>query len=505
MIKRNFEYQIELMSLNSSQLMNNNNNNTYTLTNPKSLNYWLVGNNTISGTQPTTEQDMGMNMESLSIDNEAFLESQYLNDHLNMDHFGSDVSSSTLAESTNDSHSSKTTPEFSELTTMKYEESALQDIGYLLNQPQIPHSQDLYYPNDVTGSLGMALPIDQLNLLSLTPMASTQVSKSPSPEIYNNIYKDDKMDERTVNPRELFTTKIPVSVSSPSLTTLFMTKNNTNYNNYTTNKVSKNSSQSESKPSVDQQIATPNFDFKMNNECVNAISYWLNNTLETVDSDENIDASAAEIMTNPTGIIKSNFYYRRRNSIQLSNPSSYIRSNEEKVNSGNIYNQKRKRRKSYNYDSTINSVELTSSIKPAGSRNAVPKVKLEPSIELLPSSQQHVRQRQQSPIRSVKASPMTTPRQAQKEKTEDNHLEEEETPTYPCPNCDKQFKRSEHLKRHHRSVHSNIRPFHCKYCEKKFSRSDNLAQHLKTHFKVNSNGTTSLIYGNPNVNRKRKE
>ena len=67
-----------------------------------------------------------------------------------------------------------------------------------------------------------------------------------------------------------------------------------------------------------------------------------------------------------------------------------------------------------------------------------------------------------------------------------------------------QFKRSEHLKRHQRSVHSNDRPFACKYCEKKFSRSDNLAQHLKTHIKTDANGNAMIVYGNPS-NHGRKE
>ena len=58
----------------------------------------------------------------------------------------------------------------------------------------------------------------------------------------------------------------------------------------------------------------------------------------------------------------------------------------------------------------------------------------------------------------------------------------EEKP-FQCAECPKAFKRSEHLKRHIRSVHSNERPFPCTLCDKKFSRSDNLAQHLKTHKK----------------------
>ena len=64
--------------------------------------------------------------------------------------------------------------------------------------------------------------------------------------------------------------------------------------------------------------------------------------------------------------------------------------------------------------------------------------------------------------------------------TDSENIEEK---PFQCAECPKAFKRSEHLKRHIRSVHSNERPFPCTLCEKKFSRSDNLSQHLKTHKK----------------------
>lgn len=60
---------------------------------------------------------------------------------------------------------------------------------------------------------------------------------------------------------------------------------------------------------------------------------------------------------------------------------------------------------------------------------------------------------------------------------------DEEVKPFKCKECAKAFRRSEHLKRHIRSVHSTERPFACMFCEKKFSRSDNLSQHLKTHKK----------------------
>lgn len=51
------------------------------------------------------------------------------------------------------------------------------------------------------------------------------------------------------------------------------------------------------------------------------------------------------------------------------------------------------------------------------------------------------------------------------------------------PGCGRMFKRLEHLKRHHRSIHTNERPYHCLHpkCNKSFSRSDNLAQHMRIH------------------------
>lgn len=54
--------------------------------------------------------------------------------------------------------------------------------------------------------------------------------------------------------------------------------------------------------------------------------------------------------------------------------------------------------------------------------------------------------------------------------------------------CEKRFRRSEHLKRHARSLHTQEKPYVCTLpgCHKKFSRSDNLNQHLRVHMR---NGT----------------
>ncbi|KAI7861756.1 hypothetical protein BDF14DRAFT_1864665 [Spinellus fusiger] len=63
---------------------------------------------------------------------------------------------------------------------------------------------------------------------------------------------------------------------------------------------------------------------------------------------------------------------------------------------------------------------------------------------------------------------------------------EENEKQYICEHtdCQRRFKRPEHLKRHQR-IHTAERPFECTYlgCQRTFARSDNLNQHLKTHEK----------------------
>lgn len=58
------------------------------------------------------------------------------------------------------------------------------------------------------------------------------------------------------------------------------------------------------------------------------------------------------------------------------------------------------------------------------------------------------------------------------------------------PGCLKEFKRTEHLKRHLNTVHTNEKPYACLVpnCHKRFSRSDNLSQHLRTHRSKNQFG-----------------
>ncbi|KAG0208290.1 hypothetical protein BGX28_000682 [Mortierella sp. GBA30] len=65
--------------------------------------------------------------------------------------------------------------------------------------------------------------------------------------------------------------------------------------------------------------------------------------------------------------------------------------------------------------------------------------------------------------------------------------------------CGKIFKRSEHLKRHVRSIHTQEKPFGCPIhnCTKRFSRSDNLNQHIRIHrhtgINTSGHGSSSSI------------
>ncbi|RLV94588.1 Zinc finger protein MSN4 [Spathaspora sp. JA1] len=315
-------------------------------------------------------------------------------------------------------------------------------------------------------------------------------------------------EERTINPRQLFT-RLNTSMSSPSLSTLFTT--------YTSQQQPQHHHQQhQSKPPPQQQtqsqlvspqqstpttaalaaqisptapavpsfmpqhtrsVSTPQFDFKVDDEFSQAISSWLNGGWV-----ENLNP---EIMnTNP--IKKNSRIYNnikgRRNSIQpqvqviqqvpqQDPPQQQVQGVQMQV-SQQIMD-------SMSYTSTPNTSPIVSS-------DDEDKTKKKSNKK---------RRKSVATIDPLATSPAISPTSTNDDKN---------ASAFPCMECEKQFKRSEHLKRHIRSVHSNIRPFHCKYCEKKFSRSDNLAQHLKTHYRVDSEGNSHVIT-NPNGNRREKK
>ncbi|KAL7666176.1 hypothetical protein ABC855_g1770 [[Candida] zeylanoides] len=359
-------------------------------------------------------------------------------------------------------------------------------------------------------------------------------------------------EERTINPRQLLNHRpLAVSYSSPSLTTLFQQEQAAPHGAVRHRSVAGPPSAApltHRDPLLTASSATPRFDFIMNDECFNAIHYWLNTT-----QCERGDDESAEIIDNPTGVLK---FQRRRNSI-----SSGV---GDKTGAAI---QKKRRRRSFNHDamrhqrhnSLVESqidtfaeahpqshgpspaTPARGSVSPTLSSiarqhhpslpfNHLPSQSLDSGVQertaLLPSQRSSAPEAaaalpaagpspvflkpQRFSLKS-QASPPQAPAQAaasprppgrtSPKKTHDDSDDDsdgEEKP-FPCSECSKQFKRSEHLKRHTRSVHSNVRPFHCKYCDKKFSRSDNLAQHLKTHYKTLPNGSTTIILGNPNL------
>ncbi|CAO0789341.1 unnamed protein product [Mucor circinelloides] len=104
---------------------------------------------------------------------------------------------------------------------------------------------------------------------------------------------------------------------------------------------------------------------------------------------------------------------------------------------------------------------------PTPQPQSIPSMPLSPPPSLLPSPSQQQPQQQRTRGRRV------------------SNIPNYGTRMFACKTegCGKVFKRSEHLKRHVRSIHTMEKPFKCPYqsCNKRFSRSDNLNQHIRIH------------------------
>ncbi|KAK9465622.1 hypothetical protein V1512DRAFT_194406, partial [Lipomyces arxii] len=48
---------------------------------------------------------------------------------------------------------------------------------------------------------------------------------------------------------------------------------------------------------------------------------------------------------------------------------------------------------------------------------------------------------------------------------------------FECMECNRKFRRREHLKRHISTLHQREKPYACEFCSRRFSRGDNLLQH----------------------------
>lgn len=227
----------------------------------------------------------------------------------------------------------------------------------------------------------------------------------------------------TINPKQLTPKISSISTSSSSS---FITSSEFEYNDHDTNSIDLETPISTTPIHPTSQLKPNNW--SMNDEFKDAIATWINQNNSS-----------------------NNQTKKKSNSISTSSNQKFQRTSITK------------RRKS---DSLVSSL---------------PNLSLDPPIQLstshtttntTPSTTNTT-----TTTSTTSTSPSTTPLIP-----EDPTIEEEEKP-FKCDGCTKAFRRSEHLKRHVRSVHSNVRPFPCKFCEKKFSRSDNLAQHLRTHNK----------------------
>lgn len=442
------------------------------------------------------------------------------------------------------------------------------DIYSVLADPHLAPEERTVNPqhilggNDGHGAVGAnAIPHLELTQANIAPL--------PTSEVPESLVSDTNSRSQIGNSsaRSLTRYILPSSVLSPSLSTFF-TKHNSMHGLQDLNDTPETAhaglhaqptentrlrhSVAVLKPTLaadaSAALNNPLNPYVMNDECVSAITYWLNNTADVI-----LEKPTASTARNPTGVMKPG--WARRNSIQVVSPRT--EDGPSKAVRAFSIDQKRRRRKSVN-NSSIPEVSL-----PAGLSLSLNQVQthtqgqvqaqflhmilhedhgmgplsVPPRSFMLPLSVKR-EDKLKDVIEGSTFDPMdvsvpdvSLPPQLkpifpenENENPCDHHVNlmdvdencsghnsgldhghnqgpdmgDDEPKPFPCPDCEKQFKRLEHLKRHIRSVHSNIRPFHCKYCEKKFLRSDNLAQHLKTHFKMNANGTTTIIYGNPN-------
>jgi len=118
-----------------------------------------------------------------------------------------------------------------------------------------------------------------------------------------------------------------------------------------------------------------------------------------------------------------------------------------------------------------------STIKRRGRRANVTSAAMNTGIQLQDPEEFH----------SLMTSPLSSPQKSGKSRGRrmSNKPAKPGTKSFECTyaGCGRIFKRSEHLKRHIRSIHTLERPFHCPHphCTKRFSRSDNLSQHVRVH------------------------
>lgn len=63
---------------------------------------------------------------------------------------------------------------------------------------------------------------------------------------------------------------------------------------------------------------------------------------------------------------------------------------------------------------------------------------------------------------------------------------------YACCHCDKRFRRGDHLKKHELQ-HLNIKPYKCEQCDKTFARSDHLNNHIASRHSRNATAFECIV------------
>jgi zinc finger protein MSN2/4 len=379
-------------------------------------------------------------------------------------------------------------------------------MGYI--DEQMDRQIDQYVTESLEG--GALAPENGLTQSSNTTDPSANVANGPNsangaPGVDNGV-------EPTINPRQLFS-RLPQSVSSPALSTLFGSKRYTS--------VPKLPDQSKAQFEVNDKVNLKMNDVnnwyginmnwaidenkpKGNNSF--GVNYDMNDiplSDQMIISDNNLnDLGISPTIKMPLPTIKQG-RSQSLSSPVMSHMNALLRRNS--IATPDIL--KKKRRKSNDLSAlNTNLSPVNHHIRSRG--NSVASISKSSGAssstkDNMSISASAALNNQLSPVNSSYNQPHQQDGSSSGSGSSSNQYPP--VTSFPCTECDKQFKRSEHLKRHIRSVHSNIRPFHCKYCEKKFSRSDNLAQHLKTHYRTDANGNPTIVYGNPNNQRKSKK
>lgn len=390
-----------------------------------------------------------------------------------------------------------------------------------LNQPHQPHHSS---STSNTPSISISASESNHNSISLSPSPSTPTSSAAQPNYYKSTgsldhlanfkYISNNFDQITINPKEL-NSNDPIandycSISSMDDDTTFNAIDDSNEND--TPKTKGKTKKGKAKSKTPNTHVRKHSNWSMNEEVENAIQIWINENQKNsagsapVHTTRKYERKNSLTTSSTPRFVKSSTTKRRKSDSLISNPvhlSNIIPSLDSLKSNISLSS-------SEVLQSSANNLSLNSSVSPAnfslnstaGSSSSLATSSMSPPASSAASSastkannssslsarslinghnnilKSENRASKSPSIDSLKSSSTTSTTTAS---TTAHLINDDAEKPFKCDDCPKAFRRSEHLKRHIRSVHSNIRPFPCKFCDKKFSRSDNLAQHLRTH------------------------